>query len=205
MDWASIAQQWIKMKKDGVQIPPAPMIGEDFNNQQETEMDIEKDDEDNSSQDQSDWSSLQQFQQSEQHHKNQQISPWTIIPTGFSNTNTQQQHHWRSASNPWVTPNTQKSIPSLVAAPGLESINIYSIANDTPKPPPAPSNPDMWSSKAQFMHKNSVTLIPSDHSSNIVQEDMTLDNSDSEDTTQTIDGNQRKLLPAWIREGKNRI
>lgn len=84
-------------------------------------------------------------------------------------------------------------------APGLESINIYSIATDTPKAPPPP---EIWSSKAQFMHKNPVPLIPND-SSNIIQEDMTLDNSDSEDTTQTIDGNSRKLLPAWIREGSS--
>lgn len=219
MDWALIAKEWIKMKEDGMQIPPAPIISaSDFAQHQDksgsADMDIADDDEEDDSSVANTGAYFNALQQS-QIQKNHTISPWAnnFVPMQSNqfSSQLQPQSSWKSNSSPWANPNPFPSLtPSIIkpqpnlVAPGLESINIYSIANDA-KIQPAPSSSnvatDVWENKSIYHNRNAIS--PSHEiAPNLIQEDMRLDNSDSEDTTQTIDTKARKLLPAWIREGK---
>lgn len=211
MDWGLIAKQWIKMKEDGIQIPPAPIISGHHSESEEqgaAEMDIIEDNESSDS-NHAVWNTLQQYQNLQQQdlQKSQSVaSPWANnwVPGNFP-TIVNSAAPSVQTTNPWVNPNPfpNTSNPPVIKQqpPSLmENINIYRISAGTQKTP-ASTNPEMWTNKSQFLNKTPVPLL-SNESSNNIQEDMTLENSDTEDTTQTIDKNSRKLLPAWIREGK---
>lgn len=210
MDWGLIARNWIKMKEDGLQIPPAPIISDNLGHQQTKDdsvnMDIESPQESSSSSVSDAAAYLNQLQ------KNHTISPWAnnFVPMQANPfpPQLQTQSAWKPNPSPWINPNPFPSIqpsilkpqPNSLVAPGMESINIYSIANDAKLQ--APRNTEVWENKSIYHQNRSVISPVHEIPSNLVQEDMTLDNSDSEDTTQTIDTKARKLLPAWIREGE---
>lgn len=191
VNWAIIAQNWIQMKETYPQqsmpmAPPAPIIkmNEEFEVVQgEQDMDCEKEDEVTAP------PSINPIIPWNAGLWNQQMSqpPPQVIP-----------QVWKQ--NVWTTaPPFQKQ--SLLPTP-VESVNVYSVAKPQHQHKP---QPQPWKNKFSNAPVNDMLMIPtlaSIHTDapNLVPEDMTLDNSDNEDSTPTLDNAQRKLLPAWIRQ-----
>ncbi|XP_058825123.1 arginine/serine-rich protein PNISR isoform X2 [Topomyia yanbarensis] len=223
VDWAALAQQWIQMKETlpanmVPAAPPPPIISDNYGSnsresisdgvrsgtideQGEAPMEVERD---------------------EDH-------------TAISNQQHQQAHVWDNGAAPWqYTAATEWQNPAWEAAWSTEPVNnaskksSYETITVNPNASLAVAN---WQAKMARIYKIGESSSPgeiagtvqpvSQHSQeqpsapkripglmdqviNLDQE-QTNDTDLDEDTTQTMTDAKRKLLPAWIREGLEKM
>ncbi|XP_055684075.1 arginine/serine-rich protein PNISR isoform X2 [Lutzomyia longipalpis] len=194
VDWAALAQQWIQMKETcpsedmPAAPPPPPLSGSDFEEQGEAPMEVvEKDEE-------------------------PPVPPMLSVPQGGNQWNPtwnsfRPQNQWRPGWSSW--PN-----PSMVAppAPSLMRATTAILPGDFRTPPPAVVQQLVAAPAAAWPRARfpaAAILAPTlpepkveCHVSSAPKSDV---NFIQADTTTTIDAAKRKNLPAWIREGLEKM
>jgi splicing factor, arginine/serine-rich 18 len=234
VDWASLAQQWIHMKEayaPGQQPagfpsapPPPPLSGKDFEEKGEAPMEVEKDEEPHHHQSQVTFSNHNAASQRQSHiqsqnsnsnnsnNNNNKNNNWTTSNSGnnsnWNNFPTQNLAHWKqsgwntlfpgkdtssSANTTTNTSNTENSQQSESVVRPANVQGYWTTKTPTNKIPSLldtiiePNDPGLMLAHARMM----ATRYS--------------DEEDDDDTTQTIDAAKRKILPAWIREGLEKM
>jgi splicing factor, arginine/serine-rich 18 len=227
VDWATLAQQWIHMKvmesiqngfflllimisdqfkeQPGQQPenfpsapPPPPLSGKDFEEKGEAPMEVDKDEEISSH--------ISMTTQSQTNNKNN----WNTTGANSGGNNT-----WNSAFPSSDVPQWKQSGWNPIF-PGKESASEAKLNNSKRHQPTKnqsktqpPNSQGYWTTKPP--HKIPSLL------DTIIEPDPSLvsaiprimahhsDDDEDDDTTQTIDAAKRKTLPAWIREGLEKM
>ncbi|GAB0095915.1 arginine/serine-rich protein PNISR [Sergentomyia squamirostris] len=201
VDWAKLAQQWIQMKENSDDVPDAPPppplsrsdFHKDFEEQGEAEMEVEKEEE--QIQHQTTWnSSWNNFRPQQNQWQNLSSGPagWSGWPppsgvevsggAGFTRGPTE------------ILPGTFRNPPSSISALNtVQEAPVWPRAHFPAAIVPLRGGTDLPGMVGKGDIHVSTCAPKSDV--NFVQAD----------TTQTIDAAKRKNLPAWIREGLEKM
>ncbi|XP_055307585.1 arginine/serine-rich protein PNISR [Sitodiplosis mosellana] len=209
VDWAALAQQWIHMKETCVvdaddpvpNAPPPPRFSNiitDYEEQGEAPMEVEHEDE--------------QITQTNESIVNviAPPPPTNIFQTNNwnneSNSRGQHSKHWnRKSGNRWNSTNSNNSKSQRAHQPndGYVSGQVFNNAKQTGKVwSTGPSSAVVATNATPFVHTNNelkVHGLDANSKSGIQLEQVGLN------ATPPLDAAQRKTLPAWIRDGLEKM